>query len=214
MSRHPALALLVLLLPATASVAQSRFELTPFYGFRTGGSFRVTEVELALDVKSSDGYGFLFGFDLNDNMQVEFLWSRQKSSLEAVPLVPDSSGEVPLPIDLPEIDVRADYFHGVFNYGGGPPVFQPYVAIGAGMSAFDSDQATVDPIHKFSFSLATGFKSFFNERVGVRFDARAFGTRIGDRREEIYCDVWGCVTFEAAATFWQGQLVGGVIFAF
>jgi hypothetical protein len=111
-------------------------------------------------------------------------------------------------------DIRVDYFHGAFVYGGGPRSFQPYIAVGAGMSVFDPDVAAASTLRRFSFSLGTGFKSFFNDTVGIRFDARAFGTRIGDKREDVTCDIYGCVTFESAATFWQGQVVGGVIFAF
>lgn len=203
--------------PVTA-MAQNRFELTPFAGLRSGGSFRAPERDLALDVQSSLGGGVIFDYVLNDTMQIELLWSHQSSDLDIVDVspVPGDGSETPPDgtEDFPSIGIGVDYFHGAFVYGGGSPVFRPYVLIGAGVARLSPDLPDVSSTSKFSFSVGTGFKSFFTERFGLRVDARAFGTRAGDQREDVACGVFGCVSFETAATFWQGQVVGGFIVAF
>ena len=218
MPRNLLLLSLALVVP-TAALAQTRYEVTPFVGARLGGAFRAAEQDLALDVKSSLGGGVLFDYALNDAMQLEFSWSRQSSDVEVFDVSPSPGGgdgteETPVPGELPKFPIRINYFHGSFLYGGGPRVFRPYVLAGVGMARLNPDVEGVSTTSKFSFSLGTGFKSFFTDRFGFRFDARAFGTRAGGRQEDIACGVFGCVSFETASTFWQGQLVGGLIIAF
>ena len=65
-------------------------------------------------------------------------------------------------------------------------------------------------VTKFSFSIGAGINAYLTERIGVRFDARAFGTRTGDRQEDFACGVFGCVTFERLSTFWQSHFVGAL----
>ena len=69
-------------------------------------------------------------------------------------------------------------------------------------------------VTKFSFSIGAGINAYLTERIGVRFDARAFGTRTGDRQEDFACGVFGCVTFERLSTFWQSHFVGALIIRF
>jgi hypothetical protein len=201
--------------PAETKAEDSyRFLVAPFIGFRSGGSFTAIDLQLSLSVNSSAAFGAIFDYRLNDTSKVEFIWSRQTTDLTPISVAPVPPGETAPPIESPPFDVRVQYFHGAYVYGGGPPRFQPYVAVGAGIATFSSDDSGVEGRTKFSFSIGTGFRSFLTERVGVLVDARAFGTRAGDDREDIMCGVFGCVSFETGATFWQGQVVGGVVFAF
>jgi hypothetical protein len=201
--------------PETPAQSPYRFLVGPFFGLRTGGTFRAIEQELSLSVNPSAGFGLLFDYRLTRTSRVEFIWSSQRTDFDAISTAPVPDGDTPAPPDdAPQFDIGINYFHGAYVYGGGPPRFQPYVAIGAGVASFCPVGVDAPVSTKFSFSLGTGFRSFVTERIGILFDARAFGTRAGDQREDIQCSVFGCVSFEAASTFWQGHLVGGVVFAF
>lgn len=191
----------------------SRFLVVPLIGLRSGGSFSAVERELALEVNSSAGFGLIFDYKLTRTSRVEFLWSSQRSDFTAVSVVPIDDPTAP-PAESPQFDLGINYFHGAYVYGGGPPRFQPYVAVGAGVASFCPVVSGASVSTKFSFSLGTGFRSFLTERIGILFDARAFGTRIGEDRQDISCGVFGCVTFETGATFWQGQLLAGLVVAF
>lgn len=213
--RRNVLISLLLLVPATA-FGQTRFEVTPFIGVRTGGAFRAVEQDIALKAKPSFGGGVMFDYRLNETMALEFLWSHQSTDVELldVSAVPGADAVENPPSESPTFGIGVDYFHGDFVYGGGPTIFHPYVLIGGGVARLNPDVSAAPATSKFSFSVGTGFRSYFTERLGLRVDARAFGTRIGDKQEDVACGVFGCVSFERASTFWQGQIVGGLVIAF
>jgi hypothetical protein len=201
--------------PETPAQSPYRFLAGPFLGLRTGGTFTALEQQVSLSVNPSLGFGLIFDYQLTRTSKVEFMWSRQKTDFDATSIAPVPEGEEPPLIDVSDFSVGINYFHGAYVYGGGPPRFQPYVAVGAGVARFSPFGVEDETSRtKFSFSLGTGFRSFVTERIGILVDARAFGTRAGDQREDIACTVFGCVSFETAATFWQGHVVGGVVFAF
>jgi hypothetical protein len=199
--------------PEASPEDTSRFLVVPLVGVRSGGSFTAVEQELALEVNSSLGFGLIFDYKLTRTSRLEFLWSSQRSDFDVISVAPVGAPGEP-PAETPQFDIGINYFHGAYVYGGGTPRFQPYVAVGAGLATFCPAVADSSVQTKFSFSLGTGFRSFLTERIGVLIDARAFGTRIGDRREDVTCGVFGCVSFETAATFWQGQLLLGLVVAF
>ena len=121
------------------------------------------------------------------------------------------------PIEVPDgplFDLGIDYFHGGIRFDGGNEKYTPYVGAGFGVTRFNPDVADASGVSKFSFSLAAGINAYLTERIGVRFDARAFATRTGDRQEDLACGVFGCVTFERASTFWQSHFVGALIIRF
>jgi len=111
-------------------------------------------------------------------------------------------------------DLGIDYFHGGVRFDGGNETYTPYVAVGLGMARFNPDAAMAPNVNKFSFSIGAGVNAYLTDRIGVRFDARAFGTRTGDSQEDFACGVFGCVTFERASTFWQSHFVGALIIKF
>ncbi len=119
-----------------------------------------------------------------------------------------------LPTGTELFDVTTNYFHGGILYGGGGRRFHPYVAAGVGLNHLLPDASVASSVTKFSFSLALGFKSYINDRIGFRFDVRGLGTRGGGKQEDISCGVFGCASFKTASTFWQANYVGGVIIGF
>ncbi len=210
-ARSLAFTLLVLAVSTPAALSQDKIELSPFLGIRSAGSFRGENQLISFDMSSSPTFGAFFNYPLVGNLQFEALWSHQSSHV----ILKASSLEDPTnPQETDLFDTSINYFHGGILVGGGNETWEPYVALGAGTTRFSPDVPDSSSVTKFSFSVGAGLKAYLGERVSFRFDARAFGTRAGDRQEDLACGVFGCVSFERASTFWQSHFVGAVMFRF
>lgn len=223
MWRALAFSLMLTAVLAPAALAQQKFEISPYAGIRTAGSFRGDNQLVSFNVQSAPTFGVFADYMVTRQLAVEFLWGHEGStvekriaSIEATPLGTDGDQPRMLSEDGDEelFGLGIDYFHGGIRYDGGNEKYTPYVAVGAGTTRFSPDAADASGANKFSFSIGAGINAYLTDRIGVRFDARAFGTRTGDAQEDLACGVFGCVTFERASTFWQSHFVGALIIRF
>lgn len=218
MWRALAFSLTLMAVLAPAAFAQHKFEISPYAGIRTAGSFRGEEQLVTYDVQSAPTFGVFADFMVTRQLAIEFLWGHASSTVDKKTAM--LGGDVPSPPIEPEVpdgpifDLGVDYFHGGVRYDGGNEKYTPYIAGGVGLARFNPDAAMASSVSKFSFSIGAGINAYLTDRIGVRFDARAFGTRAGGREEDFACGVFGCVTFERASTFWQSHFVGALIIRF
>lgn len=218
MWRALAFSLTLMAVLAPAVFAQHKFEISPYAGIRTAGSFRGEEQLVTYDVQSAPTFGVFADFMVTRQLAIEFLWEHASSTVDKKTAM--LGGDVPSPPVEPEVpdgpifDLAIDYFHGGVRYDGGNEKYTPYIAGGVGLARFNPDAAMASSVSKFSFSIGAGINAYLTDRIGVRFDARAFGTRAGGREEDFACGVFGCVTFERASTFWQSHFVGALIIRF
>lgn len=206
---------------APAAFAQQKFEISPFAGVRTAGGFRGEDQLVSFNVQSAPTFGVFADYMVTDQLAVEFLWAHESSTVDKMSAtlvpVPDEPDPTNMVDDVPDgelFDLGVDYFHGGVRFDGGNEKYTPYVAAGLGAARFNPDVAGASGTSKFSFSIGAGLNAYLTDRIGVRFDARAFGTRAGDRQEDLACGVFGCVSFERASTFWQSHFVGALIIRF
>ena len=83
--------LALLILTGVSARAQERFEVSPFVGFETSGSYPVnlsTNTIIAnpidrLRVNQATSYGTFLGYNLTENIQAEFIWDRNNTSYSA-----------------------------------------------------------------------------------------------------------------------------------
>jgi Outer membrane protein beta-barrel domain len=207
---------LITVTAASPAFAQKGAQITPLFGIRTGGAFRIEDTTRALNFDSAPTFGLAFNYGLTNYLELELMWSRQKTTVKLgdSPSVSGTDDSVGVPSGTPLFDVTTNYFHGGILYGGGGPRFHPYVAAGLGVNHLVPDADVSSSLTKLSVSVGLGFKTYINERFGFRFDARALGTRGGAQQEAVSCGVFGCASFKKAATFWQANYVAGVIIAF
>ena len=82
------------------------------------------------------------------------------------------------------------------NFGLGATIFKP--------------AGDLDSKNKFSLSFGGGVKKFFNDRFGIRSQLRAFVTFLGSN-DQLYCDRFGCWTYEEVVNFTQFEISTGLI---
>lgn len=179
---------------------QAQTEITPFYGYRFGGEFKDTLTRNTVKISEENIVGFLVNIDRDAHSQYEFLYSHQSS-------------EVTSTTSTPNFDVDIDYFHF-----GGTALWPndniiPFLAGGLGLTHMSPDISGSDSATRFSFSLGGGLKWFPGKRVGVRLEARAYGTLVNSG-SAIFCTNGNCNFSVSGNLFTQFETNVGIIFRF
>jgi len=204
-------ALLVAISLSPPQATAQQFELTPFVGYRWGGSFSDVERDFGdifntdFTVSDASAWGAMADFALTENWQLEFLYSRQETDLRL-----DEGFLAP---DNPLFDMNVEYLHGGLLYQWTQAKVRPYVTGGLGGTRFSPIDSDARSETRFSFNVGGGAKIFFGDHFGLRGDARFFSTYISDK-DEIFCDRFGCFRVNVGEYLSQFQLAGGLIFAF
>jgi hypothetical protein len=165
-----------LALPAFASDSEARFEITPFAGYRVGGSFDDADGQGELELAESNAWGLIVNGKVESNTEWEVLYARQSTDVDA--------SDILLPQSEFDIDVEYLHFGGTYLFEG--ERVRPFVALTIGATRFDPDLAGADARTYFSMSLGAGWKFRLAERVGLRLEGRGYGTLI-DNNSRLFC---------------------------
>ena len=164
------LPLLILLLIPSFPFAQSGVELTPFFGYRGGGEFRLSALNQFEDVEidESESYGVLVGFTIAPWSQIILEASFQESTLGK------SSGDFQPGIPLGDVDVA--YYHIGYQMQSPGPQLQWFGVVTIGATTIDPHILGLESETKFSASFGGGLKLNFNQHLGLRLEGRGYYT--------------------------------------
>jgi hypothetical protein len=195
-------------LPGLAHAAGPRFELTPFAGYRMGGSFERPETASspARDVDLDDGgsWGVDLGLYRDGSSFYELLYSSQSTSM-------DSSDPA-----LSRVDVQTDYYQF-----GGTLLFAdeqwmvPYLSLTAGATRFSADD--YDSETKFSVSLGGGLRLPFNDHVAATLGVRGYLTFVNSDTNFLCVsggEESGCLVRSSGTTYFQAEAQAGLTLRF
>ena len=196
-------ACMVALAAAPPSEAQD-FQLTPFVGWRYGGSF--TELETGNDVTldAPANFGLIVGIPWKKEHRsfLELIWSHQDADVAVTGAEPRS-----LSLDI-------DYLH----LGGTVPFATPNEKLdallsgGVGATFMQADIEGSSSELFFSVSLAGGLRYHLSQRVALRFDLRGWYT-FTSSQAAIFCS-GGCIIAISGSGFGQIEATGGVQLSF
>ena len=198
---------LIAIAMAPDAVADERFELTPFIGYRFGGDFdniRDPDGQIrSVDVGDSETYGLIFDINIGENAQIELSWSHQDTDLTAKLF--DGSKE-----DL--ADATIDFWHV-----GGNLLFGDSLDDGRGFLSFSIGGTHLSPEGfssetQFSFGFGGGVKFYFNDTVGVRLQGKLLSTYINSSTSW-WC-AYGCYTVSHGNYLLQAEVDAGLIVRF
>jgi hypothetical protein len=174
----------------------SHVELVPFAGFQYGGGIN-TASGRHISLDSGLDYGGALDLRVGQTWFLEALYSRQNAELGS---------------DGGPFEVTVERLMGGLaeERGDGPNKYFGVVLLGATrfgprLGGFDSDSF-------FTVGLGLGFKQFFSSHIGFRAEARGFYVRT-DSGSGLVCS-GGCLFVFNSSGMWQGDLAGGLVFAF
>ena len=104
--------------PAYGQEAAAKFELTPFGGYRFGGSIEIEESPESYEFEDSASYGLIFNFPHRANTRWEILYSKQSTEAEFTGLTPDDP--------VIDVDLQVLQIGGTYQFEGDTVI--PYLA--------------------------------------------------------------------------------------
>jgi opacity protein-like surface antigen len=207
--RHGLPALLMLCAPLAAVAQQSpgAFELTPYAGYRFGGTFDDRDGATSVELDDRGDFGVILNIRESANTQWEVIYSRQDTSADLAGLTPPDSS----------VDVELHYFQAGGTYLGEGERARPYLAATIGGTHISPASSTYDGDTFWSFSIGAGLQLRPSDRVGIRLEARAWGTLI-DSDTSLFCASGPegalCAIAIDGSMLWQMEAFAGVVFRF
>ncbi len=197
----------VLLTAADAQPETSRFELTPFAGYTFGGEFEDMTSSDSLKLDDGASFGLILNIRESANTRWEILYSRQASRADTTDLL--TSGTT---LDL---DVHYIQVGGIYLADGHRA--RPFLAATIGATHFEPRPAGFDSETFFSFSIGAGFHLRPNDRLGIRLEARAYGTLL-ESDTDLFCQTGPgeniCAIRSEGTVLWQLETLAGFVFRF
>jgi hypothetical protein len=210
---------LVCFLMALPAVYGQQFDISPLFGGRVGGSFKLEEQgqpNFHADLADSFVFGLAGGmrFDGDDCVAcnlVEFRWMRQSTHLgvKQDPLL------APTPYSTTTFRpaVTLDHFLGDFTHEfplEDAPTIRPFLVgtLGAVRMSAPASSAT-----RFVFGIGTGFKVFPSRRWGLRFQAEWLPIVLHAELQQLVCS-GGCIIALTGGITNQFDFSVGPVFKF
>ena len=205
-------AVALFLVAAIPSHAQGKFEIVPFVGYETSGSYPITLSSnssgvpiTSLRVNGTTAFGGFIDYSLSENFQPEFMWNRNNTSYSAHNAVTGIYG----PAYHSVIDQYQ--FGALYLFRNSAVKLRPYVAASLGFTHDENGNATPNRT-EFAFSLGGGVKYYLTRHFGLRADARYLPT-YGSSSAELFC-YFGCYYANVSHYLNRGSFTGGFIFNF
>jgi len=179
-------------------------EITPFAGYTMGGDLTNSETGQSLSFNDTSSYGIMLDFKQAEDSWVELYFSRQQTSLKA---------DQGLFVGSPLLDIDIDYYHLGGTYGAASGKLRPFVVGTLGATYMDPKAGGLSSETKFSLSLGGGARLYLTKHLGLRFDARWFGTFVGGSGS-VFCSNGACLVNVQGSVLSQFVANAGVILAF
>ena len=152
-------------------------ELTPFGAYRFGGSFDVEGADAAYEAEDSSSYGLIVNFRHQPDTQWELLYSRQQTDAEL--------SDATIGASLVDIDTQIFQGGGIYQWDG--DAVRPFLSLTLGGTRIRTSSAMGNDSDTFwSASIGAGLKIRPNDRLGLRLEARAYGTFVSSSTE-LFC---------------------------
>jgi hypothetical protein len=200
-----AAALLIALLGPASTLSAQSFEVSPFYGYRFGGSFVELYTVQPFDLDGAPATGVAFDVRLydDDTLQIEGLFSHQAADV----LVQPEPGR-----PATRWRVSADHWlaGGLQEFSGGGRVR----AFTTGMAGLTRYAAEGDSEYRFTVSAGGGVKMFPARRIGIRLDGRVLTTFVDGSGNTVACTPGVCLVGLHVDVAWQAEFTAGVIVRF
>jgi len=196
MSRHYLLAIAILATQLTPAYAQD-YEITPLIGWRTSSSLEDVNTGTTIDLDETRSYGVILSMKKSSDTNYDFLFSRQNTKLQSTSITES---------------LRIDYYQlgGTVFYDYDK--LHPFVTGGLGATHISPANDDFSSETKFSLSVGGGFKVPLTQNMGLRLEARGYGTVVSSGGT-ILCS-GGCVAKFTGSLFMQFEASAGLSIAF
>ncbi|HXN52279.1 MAG TPA: outer membrane beta-barrel protein [Candidatus Acidoferrum sp.] len=187
----------------------TKWEVSPFVGFETGGSYPVTN-SFTIDrlrVDSGLSYGTFIDCSLTENSQAEFMWSRNNTRFSERDAATHAYSKA--------FNSDFDQFSFGFLYmlKNSERKLRPFIAGGIGFSHEFNDGANPNRT-LLAFNLGGGAKYEVSRHFALRGDLRWLPSR-ANKTPAVQCDFFGnCFQQNVSNYLQRVNFTGGIAFRF
>jgi hypothetical protein len=195
------IALITMLFPLQLS-AQRGAELTAFGGYQVGGKFEIQQGDLR--ISDNPNFGIILNIPVESGAQLELLWAHQETDLRIEDRVTG--------VETRLFDMAVEYYQagGIYEADRSGR-FKAYGMGSLGATHFNPQGTDQSSEWRFSGGFGLGAKSFLNDRVGIRTEARLMFTLI-NATGSIFCGGGGCLSNVSGTAIAQLLLTAGLTF--
>ena len=191
----------------TALADDLNVEITPFAGYRTGGTFDLEGTTGSYRLDDSEVFGLLFNLRQSGNTQWEVLYSQQQTTAR----LQGSTSSAP----LVDTDIHVLQLGG--TYQGEGETARPYVAMTMGGTHIKATANGSQSDTFFSGSLGIGLNIMPSKRLGIRLEARVYATLMNSSTD-LFCstgpDANLCAVRIEGKLLSQVEAFAGLVFRF
>ena len=196
-----------LVMPAHAQQAPAKFERTPFGGYRLGGSLEIEESSDSFDFEDSASFGLIVNFPHRANTRWEILYASQSTEAEFSGV---ATGDSVIDVELQMLQIG-----GTYQFEGDKVL--PYLAATLGATHAKASGTSSESDTFWSGSIGLGILVAPDSRVGLRLEARAYGT-FTNSSTDLLCASGpggaGCAIQVAGDLLTQIETFAGVVIRF
>lgn len=167
---------MMLFLPALLQAQEATTEITAFGAYRFGGTFEEDDSDASYELNDSPSFGLILNIRHQDPTQWEIFYSQQQTEAEFV-------GGTAIDPEV-DIDLHVLQLGGTYQWDG--EVARPYLAFTLGGTHVRTSSADSKSDTFFSGSIGIGMKFLPTSRVGIRVEARAYGTLVSSSTD-LFC---------------------------
>ena len=183
------------------------FELTPFGGYRFGGSFDVADSADSYELRDGSSFGLILNWQHSSETRWEILYSKQQTEAEFAGAAANDP--------VVDVDLQALQLGGMYLFEG--DTVQPYLAATVGGTHASARSTGSKSDTFFSGSLGAGVLIGGGSRFGLRLEARAYGT-LARSNTNLFCqtgpDANVCAFRAEGDLISQVETFVGVVFRF
>jgi opacity protein-like surface antigen len=187
------------------SAPATRFEVTPFAGYRFGGDFDIQGSRRGANLNDHGSFALALDLRRDEGSQYELFYSRQETNL-----APDS------PLGPLGLDVEYLHIGGTLVLDE-EQLLKPYLIGTLGLTRLTPEPGRSSDNTRFSFSLGAGVRVPVTEHFGLRLEGRGYLTFV-DTRSSVFCASTSaggfCAIRASGSTFIQYELLAGAAFSF
>ncbi|HEY4739730.1 MAG: outer membrane beta-barrel protein [Candidatus Acidiferrales bacterium] len=186
-----------------------KWEVTPFVGWETSGSFPVANSATVDNFRVDQGvsFGTFVDWSLTDSFQVEGMWNRNISSFD------EHNSATGIYTNAYNSNIDQVNFGLAYSFRNPEQKLRPYIAAGLGFT-HDSNSGGNPNDTEFSYSVGGGVKYYFSRHFGFRGDLRYMPT-YANSSPATFCDPFGnCFVANQRNYISRGNFVAGLIIHF
>ncbi|HKQ22987.1 MAG TPA: hypothetical protein VJT81_00915 [Burkholderiales bacterium] len=178
--------------------------ITVYGGYRGGGTLTDENTGMSMSVHSDASYALAVDIGVDHQTQIQLFYGHQDTVLSSAIFAPTVNN----------FELSLDYFHVGGSYFFEQVGTGVYVVAGIGATYARPDRDDLNSETFLSANIGMGYMLPLGKHVGLRFEARGYGTLINNESTLFCGNNTGCIATFKGDALYQGEALAGLSIRF